>query len=262
MTNLPKAVEVLANYYDDSNLVEVVHEALVRMGDLAVSKLESIAEGDSENAMNALVKIGTPHAVAALERLNDNQDPLISTKAAFYLAADNSSKVLDRYRGIVAMPKPDEEFKVIDWDWLSKHFEPSKAKRMAKVAWSITRSTSETIPQHSLTLDPFIVIPLCAIALRDDINISILRDNKRLRSAADRAKNTTELKQQAQLIEKVLSAIKPSPRWQYLFDSLTPDLQFDLLYRLINYRLPSKDDWLNVFLEVKCFRKIKSSARR
>ena len=87
MTNLPKAVEVLANYYDDSNLVEVVREALVRMGDLAVSKLESIAEGGSENAMDALVKIGTPHAVEALERLNDNPDPVISKKVAFYYAA-------------------------------------------------------------------------------------------------------------------------------------------------------------------------------
>ncbi len=87
MTNLPKAVEVLANYYDAPNLVEVVREALVRMGDLAVPQLESIAEGGSENAMDALTKIGTPHAVKALEKLNDNPDPVISTKVAFYYAA-------------------------------------------------------------------------------------------------------------------------------------------------------------------------------
>lgn len=87
MTNLPKAVEVLTKYYGDSNLIEVVREALVRMGDLAVPKLESIAEEDSESAMDALTKIGTPHAVAALEKLNDNPEPIISTKAAFYLAS-------------------------------------------------------------------------------------------------------------------------------------------------------------------------------
>ncbi len=88
MTNLPKAVEVLGRYYHDPNLVEVVLEALVRMGDLAVLKLKSIAEGSSEKAMGALVKIGTPHAVEALESLlNDNPEPIISTKAAFYLAA-------------------------------------------------------------------------------------------------------------------------------------------------------------------------------
>ena len=87
MTNLPKAVEVLSKYYDDPNLVGVVREALVRMGDLAVSKLESIAEGGSENGMDVLAKIRTPHAVEALERLNDNQDPAISTKAAFYYAS-------------------------------------------------------------------------------------------------------------------------------------------------------------------------------
>ena len=118
------------------------------------------------------------------------------------------------------MPKPDEEFKVNDWNWLSEHFEPSKAERMAKVAWSIARSTPEIIPQHSLKLDPFIVIPLCA-------------------------------QWKAQFIEKVLSAIEPSPCWQYLFSRLTPDLQFDLLYRLIKYRRPTEDDWRNLFREVK-----------
>ncbi len=115
MTNLPKAVEILANYYDDpreslfNNVpinfwtfllnidclagilflrgVGVVREALVRMGDLAVPQLESLAEGGSENAMDDLVKIGTPHAVEALERLSDNQDPVISTKGAFYYAS-------------------------------------------------------------------------------------------------------------------------------------------------------------------------------
>ena len=87
MTNLPKAVEVLAKYYYNPDLIEVVREALVRMGDLAVLTLESIAKGGSENAMDALVKIGTPNAVEALERLNDNPEETICTKAAFYLSA-------------------------------------------------------------------------------------------------------------------------------------------------------------------------------
>ena len=149
------------------------------------------------------------------------------------------------------MPKPYEEFRVSDWDWIAEHFERSKAKRMAKVAWSIAQSTPETIPQHPLTLDPFIVIPLCAIALQDDSNISVLRGYKILRSAADEAKNTTGLQQKAQFIEKILSAIEPSPRWKYLFSNLTPDLQFELLYRLINYRHPTPNDWRNLFREVK-----------
>ena len=149
------------------------------------------------------------------------------------------------------MPKPYEEFRISDWDWIAEHFEQSKAERMAKVAWSIAQSTPETIPKHSLTLDPFIVIPLCAIALQDDINISVLQSNKSFRSKADEAKNTTGRQQKAQFIEKILSAIEPSPRWRYLFSSLTPELQFDLLYRLINYRRPTRSDWGNLFREVK-----------
>ena len=109
------------------------------------------------------------------------------------------------------MPKPYEEFKVSAWDWLSEHFEPSKAERMAKVAWSIAQSTPKTIPQHSLILNPLIVIPLCAIALQEDIPISVLRSDKSFRSEADKAKNTSEPQQQKQFIEKVLSSIEPSP---------------------------------------------------
>ncbi len=149
------------------------------------------------------------------------------------------------------MPKPYEEFRINDWDWIGEHFEPSKAERIAKVAWIISKSTTETIPQGPLTLNPFIVIPLCAIALQDDIKISVLLSDRSLRNAADEAKKTTDLEQQAQFIEQVLSAIKPSHRWQYLFSGLTPDLQFDLLYRLINYRCPTSDDWRNLFQEVK-----------
>ena len=42
-----------------------------------------------------------------------------------------------------------------------------------------------------------------------------------------------------------------SPRWRYLFDSLTPELQLDLLDRLIIYRRPTIGDWRNLFREVK-----------
>ncbi len=45
--------------------------------------------------------------------------------------------------------------------------------------------------------------------------------------------------------------MEPSPRWQYLFSGLTPDLQFDLLYRLIKYRRPTEDDWRNLFRQAK-----------
>ena len=146
---------------------------------------------------------------------------------------------------------PNEEFRISDWNWIGEHFEPSKAERMAKVAWSIANSNPETIPKHSLTLDPLIVIPLCAIVLQDDINISVLRGNKSLRSKANEIIDTTSFELEAQFIEEVLSAVEPSPLWRYLFYSLHSYLQFDLLYCLINYRRPTIVDWLNLFREVK-----------
>jgi hypothetical protein len=49
----------------------------------------------------------------------------------------------------------------------------------------------------------------------------------------------------------VLSKITPNQRWLYLFKSLTPELKFALLFRLINYRRPTKNDWRNLFEKIE-----------
>jgi predicted NACHT family NTPase len=85
-TNLPQAVEQLASYYDPTQPhFMAVREALIRMGGLAVEKLESLARKGSEEAMDDLVKIAIPEAAEALERLQD--DPKLRGKASFRLAA-------------------------------------------------------------------------------------------------------------------------------------------------------------------------------
>jgi hypothetical protein len=86
MTNLPQAVDRLANYYDPSQPhFEEVRESLIRMGDLATEKLEIIAKKGSEDAMNDLAKIGTPQAAEALERLVNI--PSLANKASYRLTA-------------------------------------------------------------------------------------------------------------------------------------------------------------------------------
>ena len=86
MTNLPQAVDRLANYYDPSQPhFEEVRESLIRMGDLATEKLEIIAKEGSEDAMNDLVKIGTPQAAEALKRVANI--PSLAYKVSFRLGA-------------------------------------------------------------------------------------------------------------------------------------------------------------------------------
>ena len=86
MTNLPQAVEELANSWDPSqpHYMEV-REALIKMGGLAVGKLESLAGKGSIEAMDDLVKIGLPEAAEALERLQ--KDPQLKGQAAWRLGS-------------------------------------------------------------------------------------------------------------------------------------------------------------------------------
>lgn len=62
LTNLPQAAKVLADNYK----IPEARNALVRMGDLAVPALTSLAHAGSLDAMDDLYTIGTPQAAQAL----------------------------------------------------------------------------------------------------------------------------------------------------------------------------------------------------
>ena len=89
-TNLPQAVEILAKYYHQPHLLEVRQE-LIRMGDLAVLTLESIAMENCVEAMDDLVAIGTPDAADTLEKFL--HDPQLQEEAAWRVTA-----VLDKLK--------------------------------------------------------------------------------------------------------------------------------------------------------------------
>ncbi len=61
--------------------------------------------------------------------------------------------------------------------------------------------------------------------------------------------NVYRIKQK--LINSGIDSINPSKKWQSLFETLEVDLQLSLLYHLISYRLPNRDDWRNIFIDVK-----------
>lgn len=84
-TNLPQAAEILFRYYEDVNLVDA-RQALINMGDIAVSLLKGLAEQGSEMAMRDLVKIGTPYAREMLNDLLYHSDENIQRLAALNLA--------------------------------------------------------------------------------------------------------------------------------------------------------------------------------
>ncbi|GGA34022.1 HEAT repeat domain-containing protein [Okeania sp. KiyG1] len=84
-TNLPQAADILFRYYDDINFVDA-RQAIINMGDIAVSLLRGLAEKGSETAMKNLVKIGTPYAREILEGLLNHSDESIQILAALNIA--------------------------------------------------------------------------------------------------------------------------------------------------------------------------------
>jgi hypothetical protein len=116
-----------------------------------------------------------------------------------------------------------------------------------KVAAAIIESSADDIPKITFELDPRLVIPLCAIQLQDEINLTQLSSLKNELESV----SIKNLAAKIEFVDRVLSKITPNQRWLYLFKSLTPELQFALLFRLINYRLPTRNDWRNLFEKIE-----------
>ncbi|NEP77204.1 MAG: hypothetical protein F6K39_02880 [Okeania sp. SIO3B3] len=179
------------------------------------------------------------------------------------------------------MAEVDKEFNLRDWEWIAVHFPPSERESMAKVAWLICcKCTSEEISERNIDLK--IVIPLCAIVLLDKRYILELK-----RFAKDKGKEInnyrkvlekSETKQEIynrftkifidpainsiirqenynrikeEFINPAINSINPSKKWLSLFETLDVYLQFSLLYSLIKYRPPTRDDWRKIFLGVR-----------
>ncbi len=157
------------------------------------------------------------------------------------------------------MAEIDEEFNLKDWEWIAVHFPPSEREAMAKVAWLICcKCTPEEIYRHN-NLDPKIVIPLCGIVLLDEndiLNFKKFAKEKKvdsyrtiLEKSERKQENYNRIKQG--FINPAINSINPTKKWLSLFETLDVHLQFALLYRLIKYRIPTRNDWRNIFRNVK-----------
>jgi hypothetical protein len=153
-------------------------------------------------------------------------------------------------RAVKQKRQPQEVIET-DLNWIWQPFENSSnfqfSATVKKVAAAIIESSADDIPTITLEVDPRLVIPLCAIQLQDEINLTQLSSFKNeLESVL-----LENLDNKIEFVDRVLSKITPKQRWLYLFKSLTLELQFALLFRLINYRLPTRNDWRNLFKKIE-----------
>ncbi|WOB67264.1 hypothetical protein [Microcystis aeruginosa] len=155
-------------------------------------------------------------------------------------------------RAVKQKRQPQEVIET-DLNWIWQPFENSSnfqfSATVKKIAAAIIESSADDIPKITFELDPRLVIPLCAIQLQNEINLTQLSSLKnKIESLYLLDFN---LAAKIEFVDRVLSEITPNQRWLYLFKSLTPELQFALLSRLINYRLPTRNDWRNLFEKIE-----------
>lgn len=252
-TNLSSAVEVLAEHYPGLSRVP-----LVRMGNLAIPAL---LQKSSEEALEDLFRIGTPEAARALVPLLWDADSARATWAAWFLG-----QLLPR--GYVKESLQDCRLKeewlgaeALDWVWVPFSEDGEAMAGIAnRIAYLLSTGLPERVFRLSLTnipsFDPRLVIPLCAIVLRDrapnlpetiDPDISALRERteKTLKVQHSRQTAINGLLNGDAIPQEQLNHKRSD--WEMLLRKVQPELQLELLARLIENptRPPEKEDWRN-----------------
>lgn len=250
LTNRYQAAHVLGRHYESSSKVRA---PLVRMGDLAVDVLRSLAPHHL-TAMEDLFIIGSPHAAKALASLLEGNSPFKQQRAAWYLASLLLQPGVEEalHSGISEVQHNDTS---LNWIW-EPFGEPSGSpfsSVIGQIASLISSGNSlvEAIPNPLPPLDPRLIIPLCAVHLQEQVTFSA---PPRLRTETGRIiahlKNTITVEESMKkAISKLLKFVKPSPHWQLLLSGLSLELQFDLLKSIIFYHSPSKSNWRNIFYQ-------------
>ena len=234
LTNLPAAAQVLANHYSSE-----VRQPLIRMGDLAVPALKKLAESGNQNALNDLARIGTPEAAKRLVPFLWHSDAAMSGRTTWHLAT------------LISQPEVEEairECQLEQWQlddklllsWVWEPFNESTGLSIVanRIAYLLQEAPIETA-LTPLKLDPRLVIPVCAIALRQQVDLP-----KKLSPQAEVLLEQQTITPIEQLIRQVieqtirqevsdlLGVQQSSSRWAFLLSSLPPKLQLGLISRL------------------------------
>ncbi|NJK53227.1 MAG: hypothetical protein HC936_11235 [Leptolyngbyaceae cyanobacterium SU_3_3] len=262
LTNLPTAAQVLANHYSSE-----VRQPLIRMGDLAVPALKKLAESGNQNALNDLARIATPGSAQALVPFLWHSDAEMSGRTTWHLATLISQPEVEEAFRECQLERSQLDSKLLSWVWEPFYGSTYNVTTYAGVGdvYSGPSVLTSTLPivanriayllqeapiETALTplkLDPRLVIPVCTIALRQEVNLP-----KALSSQAeallDQQTITRDIEHLIrQEVNNLLGAKQSRSRWAFLLSSLPPKLQIDLLSRLINARKPDKGDWSRLF---------------
>ena len=255
-TNLPDAAQTLARYYSSQ---PEVRQALIRMGDLAVPSLEDLATQGVVDAFDDLMEIKTPEAAKVLLPLLWNDDTHLAHLAAWRLAVLLPLPNVEDTLRKESLPEKNKQNNSLQWIWEPFREEETNNSNLPFIASMIAaklieQSSIDSAPAATdVQLDPRIVIPLCTVELRSEARFS--RFAEEMASEARYSRFSERMTSDAEFSARFFESAEISSLWQCLFDSLQPDLKFELLPRLwkpyTSRGYPSRDDWRNIFRRVE-----------
>jgi hypothetical protein len=258
-TNMPQAAKALASRYART---PTVRPLLCRLGELAVPDLSALAEGGHASAVDDLLTIGTPGAAQALVRLLWHNSAEIARRSAFAMAALFQSPEIF---AVLAEEKVDQP-REAEWVW--QPFETEEQTTIPVIAGrvaSLLQTAHELVDLPEVMLDPRLVLPVCAQA-GSELTFSEAPEGARQLSIAELhqmivgaggnsgAGKEPMSRPSIEILEAITLALfdrlKPSTRWRFLIKRLDLPIRAELVRGISSSRLPSKEDWANIFRPV------------
>jgi len=279
LTNLPKAAELLANCYVDRT---EVRSALIRLGDLAVPKLEVLAQQRHLNALDDLQAIGTLQAAIKLVPFLWHEDNRLASRTALNLASLLPKSEIENT--LREYPLTEEQRKADGLKWVWAPFnEPVNSSLpiiVGRIAHLINQVTEKGEVSFHSRLYPRIIIPLAVqihskqpIFLRDivknidkltekfttlfnelnkgeKININDFLVQKALMKNFYEVNNK---KDEVFLLDQLMKYLKKvnASHLSNVLNFLEPEMQLKVFSRLVGSTSPTINDWKNVFSPIK-----------
>lgn len=247
ITSQKKAADLLVKYYLDRYST---CPYLEYMGDIAVLSLKERIEVVYHECQNTtekkkklknifsmltqLAKGGNNQAIEFLIDClwNDRLAKWCLEKFALLFSCTNVIKVMHEY--------PIEKCQNTELSWFWKPFQEPEGSSLPRIAGRIAYilGKEEIGFDKNTKLDPRLIIPLCAIHLRE-------QETKLSQYGTPRKvwENLRYLKLTTSQIEESLKVMEATSKWRTLFATLTPSCQYELLFRLVKGQFPEENDW-------------------
>ncbi|NEU80689.1 NACHT domain-containing protein [Nostoc sp. UIC 10630] len=171
LTNLPSAAKLLTKQYVNLDNIEfrlILDQALIRMGDIAVSEIKNAVTNDSINqVMDALVGIATKSALQALVNWLWDKDENRALRAALLLASlikqEKHKTMLNACQLLQRYSRQDS------FDWIVEPYgvEPNLRLILQQIVYCISKKLTDSVEVidqlYIRDFDQKLIIPICFI---------------------------------------------------------------------------------------------------